>query len=199
MKSYLVSGGSASGKSRFAQRLAVSLGEPVLYLATGQATSPEMGARIRRHQAARPAHWQTVEAPRGLAAALAAADDGAPVVLLEDLPSLLHACLPGVDVAGGQLVAPEAAEHAAERTYSGEIDGVVEWCANRDRALVLVTLEVGLGALPPSPRERLFKDVLGHGNQRLARRVDAVYFVASGLPIDLTALARETQLCLPEG
>jgi adenosylcobinamide kinase/adenosylcobinamide-phosphate guanylyltransferase len=186
-RTFLITGGSGSGKSDVAQRLASRLGDPVIYLATGQASSPEMAARIRKHQASRPRHWPTVEAPRNLAAALAAAPE-VPVVLLEDLPSLARTCLPPVAEAGGQLQAPEAAEHAARQTLDGEIEAVLELCAARRQALVVVTSEVGSGILPSSPIERLFKDLLGRLNSRLAQRVDRTLLVVAGLAVDLTAL-----------
>ena len=186
-RTFLITGGSGSGKSEVAQRLASQLGEPVIYLATGQASSPEMAARIRKHQASRPRLWPTVEAPRNLAAALVGAPE-APVVLLEDLPSLARTCLPPVTEADGQLQAPETAEEAARETLGGEIDAVLELCAVRGQALVVVTSEVGSGILPSSPIERLFKDVVGRLNSRLAQRVDRTLLVVGGLAMDLTAL-----------
>jgi adenosylcobinamide kinase/adenosylcobinamide-phosphate guanylyltransferase len=186
-RTFLITGGSGSGKSALAQRLAARLGDPVMYLATGQASSPEMTSRIRKHQASRPRHWPTVEAPRNLAAALAAAPE-APVVLLDDLASLAHTCLPPVSEADGQLQAPEVAEQTARETLEGEVDAVLDLCARQRRALVMVTSEVGAGVLPPSPLERLFKDVLGRLNARLAQRVERTLLVVAGLAVDLTVL-----------
>src|SRR6266536_4474386 len=98
---YLITGGSGSGKSGFAQRLAAHLGAPVAYLATGRATTTEMAARIRKHRQSRPPDWLTIEAPRQLAPALAGGASGASVVLLDDLPSLLSTCLGAVEATDG--------------------------------------------------------------------------------------------------
>jgi adenosylcobinamide kinase/adenosylcobinamide-phosphate guanylyltransferase len=188
----LVVGGSGSGKSEFAQRLARRFGDPVAYLATGKADGPEMAWRVRKHRTSRPAHWPTVEAPRGLAAALAAAVGPVPAVLLEDVGSLAAACLPHVDEHDGELLLPQAAVEAAQSALDAELDGVFEWCAASGASLVVVSLEVGLGSLPLSPLSRLFKDVVGAANQRLAARVDRAFLVVAGQPLDLRALAQQT-------
>jgi adenosylcobinamide kinase/adenosylcobinamide-phosphate guanylyltransferase len=195
-RTFLVTGGSASGKSDFAQRLAASLGEPVTYLATGKAEGAEMAWRISKHRASRPGSWRTVEAPRDLARALDAAGDAAPVVLLEDLGSLAAACLPRVDEQDGELALPQAAIEQAQAALDDEVDSVMRWCDGHGKALVIVTLEVGLGLLPLSPLSRLYKDVIGHANQRLAAEVDRTFLVVSGLPLDLTALSSGTLAAL---
>ncbi|HZJ02661.1 MAG TPA: bifunctional adenosylcobinamide kinase/adenosylcobinamide-phosphate guanylyltransferase, partial [Thermoleophilia bacterium] len=60
----LVTGGTRSGKSSTAERLAGELGGRVLYVATAEARDEEMKLRIERHQADRPADWGTLDAPR---------------------------------------------------------------------------------------------------------------------------------------
>ncbi len=61
MKNILIIGGARSGKSRFAQELALKLGEPVLFVATAAAGDEEMQHRIEEHQRARSATWTTLE------------------------------------------------------------------------------------------------------------------------------------------
>ena len=57
----VVLGGASSGKSAVAERLVARHPDPVTYVATGVATDEEMAARIRVHQARRPATWRLVE------------------------------------------------------------------------------------------------------------------------------------------
>ncbi len=66
----LILGGARSGKSREAERRAAGSGLEVTVIATAEALDEEMAARIRRHQADRPAGWRTVETPLALADAL---------------------------------------------------------------------------------------------------------------------------------
>ncbi|MBS0311622.1 MAG: bifunctional adenosylcobinamide kinase/adenosylcobinamide-phosphate guanylyltransferase, partial [Proteobacteria bacterium] len=70
MKLELILGGARSGKSRLAEQIAADSGLAVTVIATAEAGDEEMAARIRRHQADRPAAWKTVEAPLALAATL---------------------------------------------------------------------------------------------------------------------------------
>src|SRR6185503_14956330 len=77
----LLLGGARSGKSRLAVRLARQRGGPVVFVATGEPGDDEMAERIARHRAERPPAWTTVEEPVALRDALAAAPDGATVVV----------------------------------------------------------------------------------------------------------------------
>ena len=55
----------------------------------------------------------------------------------------------------------------------------------QDRTAVLVSGEVGLGLVAPYRMGRVFTDILGRLNQRLAAEADEVYFLACGLPMKL--------------
>ena len=59
----LVLGGARSGKSAYAERLALEAGQPVLFVATAEPGDEEMAARIARHRVERPDSWTTLEAP----------------------------------------------------------------------------------------------------------------------------------------
>ena len=78
-----VLGGAASGKSAFAEQLAVSTGKTRVYLATSQVFDDEMRDKVQRHIAQRGAGWSTIEAPFDLGPALS--DD----VLVEYLVDFL--------------------------------------------------------------------------------------------------------------
>ena len=65
------------------------------------------------------------------------------------------------------------------------------------RALILVTLEAGLGVVPPSPLGRAFRDLLGRVNQALAAAAAEVYLMVAGLPVDVARLSRETRSSEP--
>src|SRR5256885_16729766 len=79
----LILGGARSGKSAFAERLALRSGKSVVYIATATAGDEDMRERIKRHQAARPADWCTIEEPLGLANALRQASAQGDVILLD--------------------------------------------------------------------------------------------------------------------
>jgi adenosylcobinamide kinase/adenosylcobinamide-phosphate guanylyltransferase len=173
----LITGGARSGKSTFAERLASARGDDVLFVATAEARDDDMADRIAKHQATRPAHWRTLEAPLHVAQALAQAEP-APLVLL-DCATLWVT----------NLLLREGAtwEHA-----SAELDALLTWHYAQLADLIVVTNEVGLGIVPADRLSRTFRDWLGLFNQRLAAEADAVYLLVSGLPVDVKALAAQT-------
>ncbi|HEV3395677.1 MAG TPA: bifunctional adenosylcobinamide kinase/adenosylcobinamide-phosphate guanylyltransferase [Xanthobacteraceae bacterium] len=160
----LVLGGARSGKSRHAEALVTALPPPWLYIATGEPRDNEMAARIAEHRARRGADWQTIEAPRDLAAALAAAPAGA-AVLVDCLTLwLTNAMLAGADV------------DAEIARFEGALVG-------REGHTVLVANEVGLGIVPDNALARRFRDTAGRLNQRLAAAADRVVLLVAGIPV----------------
>jgi len=170
----LVLGGARSGKSTYAEQLAHASGQPVTYVATAQAWDEEMAARIVAHQAQRPADWTTVEAPLAVGQAIAAADP-TPVVLIDCLTLLANNVL-GALLDAEDLVAAEAALRA-------EVDGLLAVYAEHPGVWIVVSNEVGLGIVPAYPLGRVYRDVLGRANQRLAAAADEVVFMVAGLPL----------------
>ena len=80
-----VTGGARSGKSGFAEQLAVQGGAPVTYIATAEPGDTEMRRRIEEHRRRRPGSWRTVEAPLDLPEAVTAALAGGGTVLVDCL------------------------------------------------------------------------------------------------------------------
>jgi len=169
----LVTGGVRSGKSRHAESL-LATAAAVTYVAPGPAVDTvhdewgDWAARIAAHRASRPVSWSTLET-HDLAAALTT--DG-PVI---------------VDCLGTWLTAV-LDEHAMWEAPSAEatdlVRGLVAEAAaaigRRSAETVLVTNEVGLGVVPAHRSGRLFRDLLGLVNQRLAGSCDEVHLVIAG-------------------
>jgi adenosylcobinamide kinase/adenosylcobinamide-phosphate guanylyltransferase len=173
-KIVLFTGGARNGKSRRAEQYVTRLNAPVVYVATAQAGDDEMRDRIARHQERRPTDWQTLEAPTAVAAPLAALE--AKTVVLLDCLSLLVSNL---------LLAHEA---NPEPAIVQEIDALLATIRERDLTLVVVTNEVGMGIVPAYPLGRVYRDLLGWMNQRVAHAADEVYLVVCGIPVELKAL-----------
>jgi adenosylcobinamide kinase / adenosylcobinamide-phosphate guanylyltransferase len=160
----LVLGGARSGKSRHAEALVTALPPPWLYIATGEPRDNEMAARIAKHRARRGAQWRTIEAPRDLAGALAAAPEDAAVLV-----DCLTLWLTNVMLAGADIDAEIV-----------RLEGAI---ARRGGPMVLVANEVGLGIVPDNALARRFRDAAGRLNQRLAARADRVVLLVAGIPM----------------
>jgi len=177
----LILGGARSGKSAFAERLARERGGATLYVATAEAGDEEMACRIAAHRAARPLDWRTLEEPLTPAARLA--EDGA----LTGVATVLLDCLTLL-VSNLLLAHEEEGEEGVALRVDAEIDALLQRFDEAPAGWVLVSNEVGLGLVPPYPLGRIYRDLLGRVNQRIAARADRVYLLVAGLPLDLKAL-----------
>ena len=166
----LILGGVRSGKSRLAERLAVASGLPVTYIATARAEDDEMQARIQHHQASRPAHWRTLEAPLALAAALQDCAAPGQLVLVDCLTLWLTNLLLADDAGQTQdgLIRERAALLAVLPQLPGE--------------LILVSNETGLGIVPLGELTRRYCDEAGRLHQDIAALSERVIFTVAGLP-----------------
>ena len=181
MKNILITGGARSGKSRFAQELALRTGKPVLFVATAEAGDEEMRLRIEEHRRRRPASWSTLEATGHLGKQIIEKIGGAQVVIV-DCITLLVSNIFGqyADQTGEPIDAP-----LVEKEVISEITGLVE-CFNRiDASFIIVTNEVGMDLVPANKMGRLYRDLMGKVNQLLAEQADEVYLMVAGLPVKL--------------
>jgi adenosyl cobinamide kinase/adenosyl cobinamide phosphate guanylyltransferase len=83
---------------------------------------------------------------------------------------------------------------AAEAALDDDVARLHEAVAACRANIVLVTEEVGYGVVPPSKQGRVFRDVMGRANQKLAALADEAYLVVAGIPLDLKALGAFTAL-----
>jgi len=182
----LILGGARSGKSAFAQRLALQSGKSVAYIATATAGDEDMSGRIKQHQATRPAHWYTVEEPLYLAPALRQASVQSDIILLDCITLWLSNWLFMQGHAPTGYIDSAITEIEAILSVVAELD--------QHKTLVIVSNEVGLGIVPAYASGRVYRDVLGRVNQRLASAATRVYLMVAGLGVDIKRLHDETSL-----
>lgn len=163
----IVTGGSASGKSEFAEGLVTSAeNKNRLYIATMQVYDAEGEKRVARHRAMRAEKgFDTLECPEGLAEA--EIPEGC-MALLECMSNLCaNECFGALGFEG-----------VLERIMAG-----VERLCLRAGEVVIVTNEVfGDGVDYPELTER-YLAVLAEINRRIAAMADRVYEVVCGIPI----------------
>ena len=171
----LIIGGARSGKSSFAQRLAKKAGSNVLFLATAQAGDDEMAERIARHKTSRPATWHTIEEPLELASVLQREASSTDVVIVDCLTLWLN-----------NLLLKEGG--TSETEVLEQVDRLLDVYKNGTASYIVVSGEVGLGLVPPYPLGRLYRDILGWMNQKVASRADKVFLMVAGIPLELKSL-----------
>lgn len=187
----LITGGARSGKSTFAEKLAMQReAEPastngVLYIATAWSDDGEMQARILKHQQSRPKTWQTYETHQNSGNLIAEKSQLFSVIILECITTMLTNLI--FDEIGDQ--SPENADFIAlEETLNSQINQLLQGCIlseSNDCQVIIVTNELGLGIVPDNIFARQFRDIAGRVNQRLAQNAQQVYFVVSGIEIML--------------
>ena len=164
---HLVLGGTRSGKSAHAERLALACdARRWCYIATAQAGDDEMAERIAHHRATRDARWETVEAPLHLGATLQMLDDPQTCVLIDCLTLWLSNAL-------------------AADCWADERAGLLDALAVSQAQLIMVSNEVGSGIVPLGQLSRRFADEAGRLHQDLAARCAQATLVVAGLPLIL--------------
>ena len=166
----LVTGGARSGKSRYAECLALPFGQPLGYLATCEPLDTEMDERVARHRERRGAEWVTLEEPLRVAESVAAHDGRFRAILVDCITLWLS----------NLLLAHDDPEQVIEA-----VRGFTATFHNLATPLILVTNEVGMGIVPENHLARLYRDLAGRANELLAAAADEVHVVISGIPLKL--------------
>ncbi len=175
-KLILVTGGTRSGKSGFAQNLAESLEGPRYFIATCPKVDPEMDDRIRRHQQERDVgEWRTIEEEVDLGSIFGRVRDSR-VCLVDCLTLWVNNLLFREEQAGRILTEQRMRNHCEE---------FIEQLKKYAGTTICVTNEVGMGIVPENAAARLYRDLVGSCNQIIAQAADEVVLVSCGIPLVL--------------
>lgn len=162
-----VLGGSRSGKSLYATKLAKERARRILFVATATAGDKEMQLRIKLHRKNRPAHWKTIEEPKKLSS------------LIKNLPLkfdlIIIDCLT-------LFISNLLLEGYTDKYIENEIKSILKMLKKCNFDSILVSCEVGLGIVPDNPLARRFRDLAGRINQNVAISSNKVFFLVSGIP-----------------
>lgn len=164
MKIILITGGQRSGKSQYAERLALSLSSHPVYVATAHVWDEEFRQRVIKHQQRRGPEWENIEEER-----LLSRHDLTGKVAVVDCITLwctnFFFELQDVDKALAALQA--------------EFDSFT----NQDATFIFVTNEIGSGGVSDNAVQRKFTDLQGWMNQYVASHADEVVLMVSGIPV----------------
>ncbi len=162
----LILGGARSGKSHYAEKLAIESGKEVVYIATAKVLDEEMVQRVSRHKTDRPTEWETIEEPLALADSLQHWASPDRVILVDCLTMWLTNLLSDSD----------------KSLLQNELDQLLSCLPELPGTLIFVSNEVGMGIIPMGELTRVFVDEAGRLHQQLAQLVDNVVLMVAGLP-----------------
>lgn len=182
-KVILITGGARSGKSSFAEKIALDLNIRTTYVATSIPFDDEMKERVRLHKERRPSTWNTVEAYKDLDKALHKVIDETDIVLLDCITVMITNLMMD-SISDWDNISVEDTRKV-EKLVIDELDKLINYFEELDKILIIVTNEVGLGIVPMYPSARLFRDMAGRANQKLASIADEVHMCVSGIPLKI--------------
>ncbi|GJL53334.1 MAG: adenosylcobinamide kinase/adenosylcobinamide phosphate guanyltransferase [Nitrospirales bacterium] len=165
----LILGGARSGKSDFALTFTRTM-KPRAFLATAEPLDHEMALRIRKHQRSRRGTWDTVEIPVHMSQWFHAKGKAYQSVVVDCLTLWLSNIL-------GDTV--------QRKKFPSLLKEFLTSVRRVPGRVIVISNEVGLGIVPGDPLTREFRDRAGRMNQQVAAAADKVYFVASGIPLQL--------------
>ncbi|WMM25875.1 bifunctional adenosylcobinamide kinase/adenosylcobinamide-phosphate guanylyltransferase [Tissierella sp. MB52-C2] len=174
----LVTGGARSGKSRFAESIYKDTLD-VVYIATSKVTDDEMAERINLHRESRPREWRTYEGNYGLQNAI----DEEKNYFLDCITVLTSNIM--FDISKDIEYIDYDLQNKIENTIIEELKALIDKVREKDYNLVLVTNEVGDSIVPEHHISRVFRDIQGRINQRIASISDQVYLVCCGIPVKI--------------
>ncbi|SMD38724.1 adenosylcobinamide kinase /adenosylcobinamide-phosphate guanylyltransferase [Reichenbachiella faecimaris] len=162
-----ISGGERSGKSSFAQKMALNLSDQPIYLATAKANDSHFEERIKRHQAERDERWTNIEECFELSKVLPPNR----VVVIDCITLWLSNFFSKTKANRDESLKLAKAEFDKLKNYNGH--------------LVIISNEIGMGLHGDTQVGRDFVELQGWINQHIAEAADEAYFMVSGLPLKL--------------
>jgi len=168
-KIILVTGAASSGKSEWAEFLAMESEKAVTYVATAQVdeTDVEWVAKIAKHRCRRPQHWQTLVAQTDLTAAISTATS-ADCLLVDSLGTWI-----------ANLI------DLSQKDWQKTVERFLKTLPEVSGEIILVAEETGWGVVPAYQIGRIFRDRAGSLSRQIGAIADTVYLVTGGHALDL--------------
>lgn len=182
-KIILVTGGSRSGKSAFAENMIKEQEKKVLYVATSIPYDEEMKDRVRKHRERRPAHWETFEGYKDFQHEFKSLNHY-DFILLDCVTIMVSNLM--FDYSGESLESMTKDDiNRMESWIIEQVDEFIESASPHCESLIMVTNEVGYGIVPENKLSRVFRDIAGRVNQYIAKKAQEVYLVVCGVDLKI--------------
>ena len=177
-KLILITGGQRSGKSEYAERLALQMSSTPIYLATSRIWDDEFRQRVDMHKARRGSQWTNIEEEKYLSR-----HDVTGKVVLVDCVTLWATNF-FFDLQHESMRSAKAAAAHVDRTLE-ELKSEFKKFTSQDAIFIFVTNEIGSGGVSDNEIQRKFTDVEGWMNQFIAAQADEVILMVSGIPVKI--------------
>ena len=161
----LITGGQRSGKSSYAEKLALSLSPNPIYMATSRIWDEEFRQRVIKHQERRGPEWTNIEEEKKLSRHQV----NGRVVLIDCVTLWATNYFFDLDSDVNQSL------QALKQEFNA--------FTAQDATFIFVTNEIGSGAVSDNPIQRRFTDLQGWMNQYIASQAHQVYLMVSGIPV----------------
>ncbi|WP_422355636.1 bifunctional adenosylcobinamide kinase/adenosylcobinamide-phosphate guanylyltransferase [Roseivirga pacifica] len=164
---YYITGGQRSGKSSYGQKLALSLSDNPVYLATSRHWDGDYEKRIERHKADRDERWENIEEEKYLSTLTLEGK----VVLVDCVTLWLT----------NFFVDTKNDVDECLRLAKQEFTKLIE----QQATFIFISNEIGMGTHAHTEVGRKFTDLQGWMNQFIAARADEAWLMVSGIPMKL--------------
>ena len=172
-KIILITGGQRSGKSVYAENLALSLSPSPIYLATAHIWDEEFMIRVKKHQERRGSNWTNIEEEKFLSRHKISNK-----VCVFDCLTLW--CT-NFFYDKNRDIKDQPSVDEALSALKNEFDKFTD----QDATFIFVTNEIGSGGVSDNVIQRRFTDLEGWMNQYVASKSDEVILMVSGIPLKI--------------
>jgi adenosylcobinamide kinase/adenosylcobinamide-phosphate guanylyltransferase len=162
-----ITGGARSGKSRYAQEMALQLSPSPVYLATARIWDTDFQERINRHKAERGPEWTNFESYRDLH-----------LLPLQNQVVVIDCVTLWLTNYFTDL------ENDLEKSLAAFKQEMDQLCA-MEATFIIISNELGMGLHASNEIGRKFTDLQGWANQYVAAKAEKAIFMVSGLPLYL--------------
>lgn len=162
-----ITGGTRSGKSKYAQKLAQELSERPTYIATARRWDEDFKERIKLHEESRGKQWELIEEEKDIASL----DFGDGIAVVDCITLWLTNYFVDFKQDIGRCLS----------TFKNQIDRIAEL----PHTYIVISNEIGMGVHAHEASTRKFVDLQGWANQYVASKADEAIVMISGLPLKL--------------
>ena len=164
---YFITGGARSGKSSYAQKLALQLSNEPIYIATSRVWDEDHKKRIDKHQEDRDSRFTLFEEEKYISQ-----------LKIEKKTAV-------IDCITLWLVNFLSDNKYDFKKTLDETKTELKKIFQKDCSLIIVSNEIGMGVHAESETARKFTDLQGWVNQYIVENAEEVFLMVSGIPLKI--------------